>query len=153
MTKTLSVAAIQHGTVIDHINSGQALHIIRLLDLQKKNHKVTIGLNLPSKRLQYKDIIKIENHVLSNDEANEVTVLAPLVSINIIDNFEVVKKINTTLPSHIVNVFACPNPACITQSEPVETYFKIETHGNRVNFFCRYCEKSFDRNQVSENIK
>lgn len=127
MSKTLSVSAIQNGTVIDHINSGQAIRIIYLLDLLEKKHKVTIGLNLPSKTIKFKDIIKIENHTLKNEEANEITVFAPEATINIIQNFEVVKKITTTLPPSISDVFDCPNPACITRTEPVET-FLISKH-------------------------
>lgn len=153
MTKTLSVAAIENGTVIDHINSGQALRIIHLLDLLDKKYKVTIGLNLPSKTMKYKDIIKIENHTLKNEEANEITVFSPEATINIIQNFEVAKKITTTLPPSISGVFDCPNPICVTCTEPVETFFHIETQGKQINLICKYCEKIFDRNQVKVKIE
>lgn len=151
-TKTLSVAAIQNGTVIDHINSGQAIRIIHLLNLLEKKHKVTIGLNLPSKHMKFKDIIKIEDHALKNEEANEITVFAPEATINIIQNFEVVKKITTTLPPHITDVFVCPNPLCITRTEPIATFFNIETQGKQVNLVCKYCEKAFDRNIAQVKI-
>lgn len=152
MSKTLSVSAIQNGTVIDHINAGQALRIIHLLDLLDKKYKVTIGLNLPSKGMIFKDIIKIENHILSNEEANEIIVFAPEATINIIQNFEVEKKITTSLPKSISGVFDCPNTACISHNEPVETFFYIETQGKQVNLACKYCEKTFDRNQVKVKI-
>lgn len=152
MNKTLSVSAIYNGTVIDHINSGQAIKIIHLLGLLDKKYKVTIGLNLPSKRMKLKDIIKIENHSLKNEEANEITVFAPEATINIIKDFEVAKKITTTLPPNISGVFSCPNPICITHSESVETFFDITTHGKQVNLVCKYCEKIFDRNQVNVAI-
>lgn len=152
MNKTLSVAAIENGTVIDHINSGQALRILYLLDLLEKKHKVTVGLNLPSKRIKFKDIIKIENHALKNDQANEITVFAPEATINIIQNFEVVQKITTTLPPHIGGVFDCPNPVCITHTEPVETFFNIETQRKQVNLVCKYCEKIFDRNDMKAKL-
>lgn len=148
--KTLSVSAIQNGTVIDHINAGQAIRIIHLLELIKNKHRVTIGLNLPSKQLKYKDIIKIEDRMLNNEEANEITVFAPEATINIIENFEVAKKITTSLPPHITGVFACPNPSCITRTEPVETFFTIETQGKQVHLTCKYCEKIFDRDEVKE---
>lgn len=152
MTKTLSVAAIQNGTVIDHINAGEALRIVHLLDLLEKKRKVTIGLNLPSQRMKFKDIIKIENHVINHKEANEITVFAPEVSINVIENFEVVQKITTTLPPNITNVFECANPACVTHTETVETFFNIEAQGKVVNLTCKYCEKTFNRNQVKVKI-
>ena len=152
MSKTLSVSAILHGTVIDHIPSGQALRIIHLLRLLDKKLTVTVGLNLPSKRLHLKDLIKIENHILTPNEANEVTIFAPLATINIIENFEVAKKITTQLPSSIADVFICPNTACITHVEPVESFFNIEEEGKHIKLICKYCEKLFDRNQVKVKI-
>lgn len=152
MTKTLSVSAIHNGTVIDHINSGQAFRIVNLLKLQDKKYKVTIGINLPSKRLKLKDLIKIENHILTKDEANDITIFAPEATINVIRDFEVTEKIITSLPSHIRGIFICPNPACVTQNEPVESYFNIENNGKVILLACKYCEKSFDRNQVKVKI-
>jgi aspartate carbamoyltransferase regulatory subunit len=148
MSKTLSVSAIHHGTVIDHITSGEALRIISLLKLLEKKHKVTVGLNLPSKRLGLKDIIKIEDHVLTHQDANDITIFAPEATINIIRDFEVVDKVTTSLPDSISNVFACANPNCITQSEGVKTFFHIESQGKTVNLTCQFCEKTFTRNQL-----
>jgi aspartate carbamoyltransferase regulatory subunit len=148
MNKTLSVSAIQNGTVIDHITAGQTLRIIHMLRLLHKKHKVTVGFNLPSKRMKLKDMIKIEDHVLTNNEANEITVFAPLATINIIKQFEVVQKIITTLPASIASVFICPNSTCITHEEPVESFFTVEEQGRLVRLVCKYCEGAFDRNQV-----
>ncbi len=152
MNKTLSVSAIHNGTVIDHINAGQALRIVHMLGLAEKKYKVTVGLNLPSKRMKLKDIIKIENHVLAKEDANDITIFAPEATINIIRNFEVMNKIITTLPETISNVFVCPNQVCITHTEPVETFFYIKEHSKQVNLICKYCEREFDRNQVKVNI-
>jgi aspartate carbamoyltransferase regulatory subunit len=148
MNKTLSVAAIQHGTVIDHIAAGQALRIIRLLGLLDKKYQVTVGLNLPSKRFKLKDLIKVENHILTYDEANEVTVFAPQATINVIRDFEVVNKIITSLPTHIQGVFSCPNAACVTHAELTQSAFHIEAQGEHIKLICQFCEKIFDRNQA-----
>ena len=150
MNKTLSVSAIQNGTVIDHIPAGQALRIIHLLRLLKEKYRVTVGFNLSSQRMQLKDLIKIENHTLTNKQANEITVFAPDATINIIKNFEVTEKIITRLPESISGVFSCPNPACVTHGEPVETFFMIEEQGKHVQVQCKYCEKTFDRNHVKQ---
>lgn len=153
MTKTLSVSAIKNGTVIDHIRAGQALRIVKLLRiLDNKKNKVTLGLNLPSKLLGFKDLIKIESRVLTNDEANEIVIFAPEATINIIKDFEVTQKINTHLPKTIANVFICPNPLCVTHNEPVESHFIIEEQGKHIKLTCHYCEKEFDRDQVKVNI-
>lgn len=148
MTKTLSVAAIQNGTVVDHITTDQTLRIVHMLHLLDKKHKLTIGFNLPSKRMKLKDLIKIEDHELTPEEANQISVFAPDATIAIIKNYEVVKKLKTTLPAGIGSIFICPNSACITHAEPVESYFYIQEHGKVMNLVCQYCEKSFERNQV-----
>lgn len=152
MSKTLSVSAINNGTVIDHIVPGQALRIIHLLRLLDNHYRVTVGLNLSSGRMKLKDIIKIENYTLSNEQANEITIFAPDATINIIKDFEVVEKITTQLPASIVSVFECPNPACITQAEPIQTVFRIEEQSRTINLICNYCEKTFNRNQVAVKI-
>ncbi len=148
---TVSVAAIQNGTVIDHIPCGQAFRLIQLLGLQDKHNKLTIGLNLPSRQLGLKDLLKIENHYLADAEASKITILAPQATINIIRQF-VVEKITAALPTNISDVFICPNTACITHVEPVETIFSVAQHGKQVTLTCQYCEKSFDRNQMKVKV-
>lgn len=152
MNKTLSVSAIQNGTVIDHVAPGQALRIIHMLHLLEKKLRITVGLNLNSKRLKLKDLIKIENYSLTNKEANEVTIFAPAATINIIKNFEVVEKFVTSLPDRVSNVFVCPNPTCITHVEQIESAFQISELSKQVQLRCYYCEKIFDRNQVAVKI-
>jgi len=152
MNDTLSVSAIKNGTVIDHIAPGQAFRIIHLLSLQSSKHKITIGLHLPSKRIGSKDLIKIENRVLTEIEANEIVVFSPSATINVIENFNVAKKINTYLPSTMKKVFICPNPVCITQHEPIDSYFSILEQGKQIKLICHYCDKEFDRDQVKVSI-
>jgi aspartate carbamoyltransferase regulatory subunit len=148
MTKTLSVAAIQNGTVVDHITTEQTLRIMHMLRLLDKRSRVTVGFNLPSKRMKFKDLIKIEDHELTPEEANQITVFAPDATINIIKNYEVVKKLDTTLPTSITSVFICPNTACVTHTEPVASFFYIHDTGKVLKLVCKYCEKAYERNQV-----
>jgi aspartate carbamoyltransferase regulatory subunit len=152
MSDTLSVSAIKNGTVIDHIPQGQALRIIRLLTLLKRKFKIMVGMNLPSKRLGTKDLIKIENHIITEQEANEIVVFAPPATINVIKEFEVIKKISTHLPESMKAVFACPNPVCITQTELVDSCFYIREEGKQITLTCHYCEKAFHRDQVKVKI-
>lgn len=152
MTKTLSVSAIKNGTVIDHIKSGNALRIMHLLGLLKKGTQITIGLNLPSKRVGKKDLIKIENVELTPEQANEVVIFAPEVTINIVKNFEVIEKIKTHLPSSISDVFICPNLLCISQEKNVESLFYIEENSKHMLVTCHYCERTFDRDQTKVKI-
>lgn len=139
--KNLSVAAIENGTVIDHIRKGGALKVLRLLKLDDHDKTVTLGLNLPSKTLGYKDLIKIEGRTLTAAEASEVAIFAPEASINIISNFKVVKKFKVELPQMIEKWMRCPNSRCITNHESIVTKFAVLKRGNNVELKCYYCEK------------
>ena len=67
MGKTLSVAAIEQGCVIDHIPVGQAVHIVNALQLDQVVTPVTLGLNLSSQRGGQKDLIKLHHKRLSEE--------------------------------------------------------------------------------------
>lgn len=152
MPKTLSVSAIENGTVIDHIHAGQAFRILQLLDLMDKSHQITVGLNLPSKRLKLKDLIKIENVTLTSQQANDIIIFAPHATINIIKQFEVAEKVDTTLPAQIANVFVCMNANCITHSEPVNSFFYIKEQGKQVKLICRFCENIANHNELKVKL-
>jgi aspartate carbamoyltransferase regulatory subunit len=144
--KTLVVSAIAEGTVIDHIKQGQALRIISMLKIQK-NHQVTIGLNLISQTMQRKDLIKIENHFLSEKEAQEIALFAPDATINIICHYSVEKKIKAHLPQRAEGLLACPNPRCI--SRLYTSSFAVEEVRKEVYLHCKYCEKAFKREDLA----
>lgn len=152
MSEILPVSAIKNGTVIDHIAAGQALRLVHLLGLEDSSYKVTIGLHLPSKSLGSKDLIKIENRILTDQEANEVVVFSPSATINVIRNFKVETKVKTRLPTSMKRVFLCPNSMCITHSESIPSHFHIAEDRKQIKLTCHYCEKSFDRDQVRVNI-
>lgn len=147
-SKTLSVSAIKNGTVIDHIRVGDALRIIHLFRLLNDKNKITVGLNLTSHRLGLKDLIKIENRLLTQEEANQIAIFAPEATFNIVNNFVVTEKIMICLPASICNIFRCPNANCVTYHEKTDNIFYVSEHGKQVELICHYCEKSFDRDQV-----
>ena len=47
----LQVAALENGTVIDHIPSEKLFTVVSLLGLQQMSNNITIGFNLNSKKL------------------------------------------------------------------------------------------------------
>ena len=57
--KELQVAALENGTVIDHIPSDKLFTVVSLLNLKDMDSNITIGYNLESKKLGKKGIIKI----------------------------------------------------------------------------------------------
>ena len=150
MIKTRSVSAINNGIVIDHIPAGQALKIMRLLHAVNNKQRVTLGLNLTSKRLKLKDLIKIENRKLSAEEIKQISVFAPTATISFIEAFVVCEKLKCQLPETIRNVLICPNHNCISRSEAKSSYFRLEGSTKEVNLYCFYCEKQFKRGQLEE---
>ena len=150
MNKTRSVSAIENGVVIDHIPAGQSLKIMRLLHVVNSKQRVTLGLNLRSTSLKLKDLIKIENRLLTPQEIDHVAIFAPGATISRIENFKVSMKIHCELPKTIRDVLICPNLNCINHIESKGGYFKLESSSNQVKLRCFYCEKQFDRDQVEE---
>ncbi|PIR96852.1 MAG: aspartate carbamoyltransferase regulatory subunit [Candidatus Doudnabacteria bacterium CG10_big_fil_rev_8_21_14_0_10_41_10] len=148
--KTLSVSAIKEGTVIDHITAGSALKIIRLLNLPADKKTVTVGLNLPSRILGRKDIIKVSGREVTSQEANKIAVLAPQASINVIKNYKIIKKFLVQIPQKIEGVIVCPNPQCVTNHESTASIFLAEQHKYLVQLHCQYCEKMYTVDQIHE---
>ncbi len=149
MVKTRSVSAINNGIVIDHIPAGQALKIMRLLHAVNNKQRITLGLNLTSKRLKLKDLIKIENRNLSPEAIEQISIFAPSATINIIEKFSICKKIKCRLPETIQGILICPNLNCISRAES-KSYFRLEDSIKEVNLYCFYCEKQFKRDQLEE---
>lgn len=147
MKKQLKVDPIKNGTVIDHISAGQALQVIDLVNLKHPNNLMMIGVNLNSNKMGKKDIIKIENRVLTDDEVNSIALISPNASLIIIKDFEVIKKKKIELPEKIKKHLICPNPACVTNIEKVETKFELAGK-DPVEVRCVYCEKKYGINQV-----
>ncbi|MCG7498134.1 aspartate carbamoyltransferase regulatory subunit [Vibrio sp. Of7-15] len=146
----LQVEAIKDGTVIDHIPAHIGIKVLKLFNLHKSAERVTVGFNLPSSALGAKDLLKVENTFVSAQQASKLALYAPKATVNQIENYEVVKKIPLTLPEMITNVFACPNTNCISHDEPVDSSFKVITKKEDIQLKCKYCEKVFSREIVTE---
>ncbi len=100
----LQVEAIKRGTVIDHIPAQIGFKLLSLFKLTETDQRITIGLNLPSGEMGRKDLIKIENTFLSEDQVDQLALYAPQATVNRIDNYEVVGKSRPSLPERIDNV-------------------------------------------------
>ncbi|PCS23768.1 aspartate carbamoyltransferase regulatory subunit [Candidatus Enterovibrio escicola] len=147
----LQVEAIKDGTVIDHIPANIGFKVMKLFKLYNTCERVTIGLNLHSSVLNAKDIIKIENIFINEEQAKQLALYAPKATVNQIENYAVVAKLPLTLPSTINGVFYCPNTNCITHDEEaIESSFKVVLKSDDVYLKCRYCEKVFSREIMTE---
>ena len=137
---TLRVAKIRKGTVIDHISAGNALVVLRILGITgREGFIVSVAMNVPSKKLGRKDIVKIEGRELSREEVDKIALIAPRATINIIRDYKVVRKHRVRLPKVIKNIVRCINPACITnEREPVEPKFYVVSE-EPLRLKCHYC--------------
>ena len=149
----LRVSKIKDGTVIDHIISGYALEVIKILGISgREKRTLTIAINVPSKRLKTKDIIKIEGRALDPKEINKIALITPHATINVIKNYEVVKKLEVTLPCIIENIVKCTNPLCVSNgNEPVETKFYIESQ-EPLMMKCHYCGYILEEADIVEQF-
>ncbi len=136
----LQVAALENGTVIDHIPAGKLFTVVSLLGLQHMGNNITIGFNLESEKLGKKGIIKIADKYFCDEEINRIAVVTPNVVLNIIRDYEVVEKREVCLPDHLHGLVKCSNPVCVTNNEPMQTLFEVVDKENRV-VKCHYCEK------------
>ncbi|MUW14666.1 aspartate carbamoyltransferase regulatory subunit [Halorubrum sp. CBA1125] len=145
----LRVSKIRDGTVIDHVESGQALNVLAILGIDgSEGLAVSVGMNVPSDRLGRKDIVKVEGRELSQSEVDVLSLIAPEATINIVREFEVVEKNRVTRPDGVSGVLSCPNRNCITNDdEPVETRFDVVADGVR----CDYCSTIL-RDDIADHI-
>jgi len=145
----LRVSKIRDGTVIDHITSGHALDVVKILGITgKSGNIVTIAMNVPSKRMGKKDIVKIEGRELKAEEVDKIALIAPNATINIIRDYKVVDKKRVQLPKVIKNIVRCANPACISNSnEPVQPTFYVESQ-EPLYLKCHYCGYLMEREEI-----
>ncbi len=147
MKKELMVAAIENGTVIDHIPSAKLFEVINLLHLEELKTSIMVGFNLKSKKMEQKSIIKIADKFFTDAELNQLSVIAPNVSLCIIRNYEVVEKKRVELPSAIRGIVKCANPKCISNNEPMASLFHVSDREQGI-IQCHYCEKEQSLEQV-----
>ena len=140
----LKVSAIKDGTVLDHIPSSQVFKVIDILGLSGSEHPVTFGVNLDSKSMGRKGIIKISERFFRDDELNKIALIAPNASVNIIRNFRVAEKKVLAIPETVSGMVKCINPMCVTNHEDIPTKFKTIVKGSEIQLLCHYCEKITD---------
>ncbi len=128
----LNIGGLNQGVVIDHIKAGHAMEIYQYLNLEKLDCSVAIIK---------KDIIKIEGPL--RVDLDILGVLDEHITINIIENDNIVEKRTLTLPDVVTNIIKCKNPRCITSIEQELPHrFKLTDKKNRI-YRCLYCEQKF----------
>ncbi len=139
----LAVAALRHGTVIDHIPSEAVFSAVKILGLESTPHAVTIGCNLHSSKLGTKGIIKVSDIEFDAATLNRIALIAPTAVVNVIRDYQVVEKRPVCLPDVVEGIVRCANPKCVTNHEPMVTRFDV-VRRSPVVIRCRYCNHSVD---------
>ena len=96
------------------------------------------------KRQCQSSVKRVSDKFFTDDEISRLSVVAPKVILNIIRDYEVVEKKTVETPDVIKGIVKCNNPKCITNNEPMPTWFHVA--GSVLT--CHYCEKEQDINKV-----
>jgi aspartate carbamoyltransferase regulatory subunit len=150
--KKLYVEKIQNGTVIDHIKSGFAIHVVKILKLEGKDGSlVTIGINVKSNsaKSKKKDIVKVANIYLDQKQINQIALISPECKVSFIKDYDVSEKFIVKVPNVIEGIIKCPNERCITnvEREPIKSEFNILTE-KPLKISCIYCERILLRPEI-----
>ncbi|MCX6659783.1 MAG: aspartate carbamoyltransferase regulatory subunit [Candidatus Bathyarchaeota archaeon] len=145
----LYVKKIRNGTVIDHISAGYALDVLKILNVTgKETNTVGVVINVPSKHIGKKDIVKIEGGELKPEDVDKIALISPKATINIIHEYDVVEKKKVSLPRDITGIIKCGNPVCISNSkEPVSSLFHVQ-EVEPIRLRCHYCNRTMEKKDI-----
>ena len=154
MSEMRRVTAIRNGTVIDHIPSGNAMQVIRILRINTdRATPVSLVMNVPSDKLGRKDVLKIEDRELDQEDLDRLALIAPSASIAIIRNHAVAEKMRVELADDLLNIAKCSFSNCITKSprEPLPQRMKVVSR-EPLEVRCYYCGRGQEIDELIENI-
>lgn len=114
------------------------MDLYSILELDKLDCTVAVLKNVPSKKKGKKDIIKVDT--LLDVDLDVLGYIDPNITISVIKDGIVEKKLEMTLPATVTNVIKCKNPRCITSTEQeLDHIFKL-TNADKKIYRCIYCE-------------
>ena len=154
MSEMRRVTAIRNGTVVDHIPSGYAMQVIRILRINtERATPVSLVMNVPSDKLGRKDVLKIEDRELDQEDLDRLALIAPAASIAIIRNHAVAEKMRVELGDDLVNIAKCSFSNCITKSdrEPLPQRMKVFSK-EPLEVRCYYCGRGQEIDELIGNI-
>ena len=139
----MNIDSIQNGYVLDHIQAGASLDIVRLLKLDRLDCSVAIIKNARSTKMGRKDIIKIDQ--LIDLDFAVLGYVDPGITVDIIQDGRELEKKHLTLPERLTNVIHCKNPRCITTADPTLDSEFMLTDPKKRSYCCVYCETEYHR--------
>ena len=153
-TSMRRVTAIRNGTVIDHIPAGQALRVLNLLNISDQTAvPVSLVMNVPSKKMGAKDIVKVEDRELTQAELDRLALVASDASVAIIRAYSVAEKLHINLGEEVTNVVRCTFYNCITQNLREPLPHRLVVLGKEpVSLRCHYCGRPQEIDELINNV-
>ncbi|MGI5935521.1 MAG: aspartate carbamoyltransferase regulatory subunit [Oscillospiraceae bacterium] len=134
----MNIDGVRNGIVIDHIAAGRSMEIYHYLQLDRLDSCVAIIKNVRSTKYGKKDIIKIDEII--DVDLNVLGYLDPHITVNIVRDEKVMKKMKLEPPQELKNILKCKNPRCITTTEQeIDQIFRL-VDKESCAYRCIYCE-------------
>ena len=91
--KEFKIVPIRNGTVLDHVESGKALDILKALGYPVKGSQkvVSLSMHVPSSR-GTKDVLKFEDVELSPADIQKIKGITKSGTLSVIRNYDVAEK-------------------------------------------------------------
>ena len=137
----LTINSIKDGIVIDHIKAGGGVKIFNYMGLDKVDYSVALIMNVDSKKMGKKDIIKIENII--DVDYTVLGLIDPNITIDVIENEVRKQKIKLELPEKVENAISCKNPRCITSIESHVPHIFHLVNSETGEYKCEYCDEIY----------
>ncbi len=142
----INIAEIKNGLVIDHIKAGTGWKVFNWLGLDKVKFSTALIMNASSQKTGKKDIIKIDN--VMNIDYSVLGYIDPDITVNVIQDSQIVKKIKMSLPEKVAGVIVCKNPRCITSTEHYVTQEFRLVSVEKKQYRCIYCDALYSAGTI-----
>lgn len=137
----MNIDGVNTGLVLDHIQAGKSMKIYELMGLDKLDCCVAIIQNADSEKYGKKDIIKVDGNI--DLDFDILGYIDSNITVNIVEEGKLTKKVHLDLPDTLTNVVRCKNPRCITSIEQeIPHRFKLVDKEKKV-YRCIYCDAEY----------
>jgi aspartate carbamoyltransferase regulatory subunit len=137
----MNIDGVSTGIVLDHIQAGQGWAIYNLLGLDKLDCTVAIIQRVRSGKYGKKDIIKIDGAV--DIDLDILGYFDTNITVNLIKDQELERKVHLKLPEKLVGVLECRNPRCITSIEQDIVHKFWLADPEKKKYRCVYCDSVY----------
>jgi aspartate carbamoyltransferase regulatory subunit len=148
--ENIRIVKIHDGTVIDHIRAGKALEVLKILRITGDDGNIlSLAMNISSSKIEKKDIVKVEHRLLKDEEVARIALVAPEATINLVEDFKIIKKTRVELPETLTDIMPCPNQRCVTnkEREPIRSKYQVISR-KPIQLKCLYCWTIVDEGQI-----